>query len=483
MGDTRPGDTPWVGSLAFATLVFIVAGGSSAPTAEVRLAITIVSLVGIAVAAWRLRFGLPTTIAKTGAFLVALLVLVFLTQLLPVPPALHTLFPGRESVNAATQLLGITAQYRPMTLSPAASQAAMLTIAPAIFMFLAALSVPPRNRIALIGILVGAAVINCLFGVAQKFNSSANWQLYDATAPGVATGFFANRNFFAAFLYSSIPLLGAVTLANVRERSLPGWLAATFAFVYLAIILSGLAAAQSRAGIILSMVAILATALLPWSSLNTLRTRNSRRVLMYAAFAFLFVFSQFGLAGILRLSSIDPMTDYRSVIFQVSWQTLSNFFPAGSGFGTFVPAYQLFETPESLRTLYVNHAHNDWIEIVLEGGAPALLLLAAFGAWFAWGVLRIWARRSDSPGDLVMSAASISAALLLLHSVVDYPLRTPALMSLLGLYLGFMAASFSVGRRPHPPHISAHPEARPAPLRRAPFEPFKPKHHYGVSTP
>src|SRR5438045_7942021 len=54
-----------------------------------------------------------------------------------------------------------------------------------------------------------------------------------------------------------------------------------------------------------------------------------------------------------------------------------NYAPVGSGLGSFVPVFQLFERPDTVLKQYVNHAHNDYIELFIETGllgAAALLV-------------------------------------------------------------------------------------------------------------
>jgi hypothetical protein len=48
---------------------------------------------------------------------------------------------------------------------------------------------------------------------------------------------------------------------------------------------------------------------------------------------------------------------------------------------------------------------------------------------------------------LLQRAAAITCGLLLLHSIVDYPLREPALAALFGLFCGFMTFSHESRRR------------------------------------
>ena len=47
----------------------------------------------------------------------------------------------------------------------------------------------------------------------------------------------------------------------------------------------------------------------------------------------------------------------------------------------------------SSRRSYVNHAHNDWLELWLTGGAPAIVLAVGFLAWLAASTFRLWSTR------------------------------------------------------------------------------------------
>src|SRR5699024_8169815 len=99
------------------------------------------------------------------------------------------------------------------------------------------------------------------------------------------------------------------------------------------------------------------------------------------------------------------------------------------------------ETHEGLRNVYANHAHNDWLELWLEGGWLALALIAGFLVWFGKTAISVW--RSPLRGGHALDrglaeAASITAALYLLHGLVDYGLRTTALMVVFGFCIAMM---------------------------------------------
>jgi O-antigen ligase len=98
---------------------------------------------------------------------------------------------------------------------------------------------------------------------------------------------------------------------------------------------------------------------------------------------------------------------------------------------------------------YVNHAHNDWLEIWLEGGFLALAVLVAFLIWFVFASFGAWRAPLDRGRALdraLPQAASIVVILVLLHSAVDYPLRTTALMTLFAFCCALLVPPI---RRPH----------------------------------
>ena len=108
--------------------------------------------------------------------------------------------------------------------------------------------------------------------------------------------------------------------------------------------------------------------------------------------------------------------------------------PFGAGLGGFAHAYldaqgtrlaELEPRVASRRFLNATTAHQDWLEVLVDAGLPALALL---GLALAWGALA--AARSGWPaGAAALSAVALCAA-------GDSPLRQPGLVLLLGLVLG-----------------------------------------------
>ncbi len=79
----------------------------------------------------------------------------------------------------------------------------------------------------------------------------------------------------------------------------------------------------------------------------------------------------------------------------------------------------------------MNEAHNEPLQLAIEGGIPAVLLFALFGWWWLAAVGRILSRgRRSQP---IAQACAAATAILMLASLVDYPLRTPLLGSVFAI--------------------------------------------------
>lgn len=110
------------------------------------------------------------------------------------------------------------------------------------------------------------------------------------------------------------------------------------------------------------------------------------------------------------------------------------YLPWGSGMGSFEQVFQVHEPDALLAPTYMNHAHNDWLELVQTGGLPAWVLLAAGMVWtgsllwrFGWSsAVPHDARRLGQVGASFLVLAGLG-------SIGDYPLRAPSLACFLVL--------------------------------------------------
>jgi len=75
------------------------------------------------------------------------------------------------------------------------------------------------------------------------------------------------------------------------------------------------------------------------------------------------------------------------------------------------------------------------VELALETGVPGLIVLALFLAWWARAAWRAW--RPADP-DPYARAASVASAAILVHSLVDFPLRTAAIGACFAMCLSLL---------------------------------------------
>lgn len=103
---------------------------------------------------------------------------------------------------------------------------------------------------------------------------------------------------------------------------------------------------------------------------------------------------------------------------------------------------------------YLNHAHNDFLEIGLTFGLPGILMIVAAAFLFFRRAATIWLRRDGRSRSVMFArAGSIAMSLILLGSLSDYPLRTPAMACSFAIFtLWFIEA----GRKDASPDGARH---------------------------
>jgi O-antigen ligase len=454
-------------------------GGGTRPGFLSDVIIQLLAIPLLAMAFHRLA-GLPSARHLRWALLFCLaIVLVPLLQLVPLPPELWTALPNREPAVEAFRLLGRELPWMPISMSPHATWLSALSLLPPVALFLTTLLVGRRERRELSLILVTMGIVSVFVGLLQVAQGpGSSLRFFAITNDSEAVGFFANRNHFAALLYACTVLAGAWAVeaaappAQGRTKVETRWIVPLIAaFTALVILVAAQAIARSRAGLGLTIAALLGAVLLAVCDRRNASGVTPAR-LLFAATALAAVFAaQFALFRLLERFGDDPLQDGRITFARLTAEAAQLYMPFGSGMGTFVPVYGMQERPQdALPDIYVNRAHNDVLELWLESGLIGPGLLAIFLLWLAIRAATLWRRNAPGQGiDLMLArAGTILVALIVAHSLVDYPLRTGAIMAILAFACGLMVAPLS-GRyaetagedRP-----AAADQPRPPPARR-----------------
>lgn len=417
----------------------VVLGGASAAGITANAVLQVAAVVAIAAVSMR-RWSMPLATGERQLLvLFALLVLLYVAQSVPLPPDLWQVLPGRRTVTAGLAALGLAPSAMPLSLAPALTLHSGVALLPPLAMFvMVARFQRPIGRVA-IATLLGLMLVSVLLGVAQF--SGGGPYVYRITNGGNATGFFANSNHFATLMCMGMPLAAAL-VARWRVGGSDGHAAASRAFaivVLLGVVLLGLlgiAMTGSVAGLLLSVVAVIGSAAIVLSGLpRRVRLGLFAAVLLVIVLAGAVVFS--GTIGGFATTTTGDDDLSRPAMWRATVQAIRVFGAAGTGFGSFAQVFHLFEDPAKVSTHFTNHAHNDLLEFLLEGGIPGVVLLALFLAWFAYRVLRVWVL--DRRRDPLAQGAAIAALVVLLHSLVDYPMRTSAIATVFALCLALLA--------------------------------------------
>ena len=425
---------------AFVTAVALVFGGGTGRELWGDLAVELASLVLIVL----LVMSRDSLVRHTGAWSLVLLVCILalpLLQLVPLPASIWPMLPGRADVAAAFGAIDVPIPVEPISLTPGNTLNAVFCLLPPAALFLAtATGREPFDRLVGFTILAVLAA-SLLLGLAQIVQGPASeLRFFAETNRENAVGFFANRNHNAAFAYAAALLCAPLVVSRTPRRRAPlaGVLALLF-LMFASVFLTG-----SRAGLALATLAAL---VLLVATLNRKEGRQSSRFLLPGLIAaFVVVALATGALDVLgRFSARDITADARWTIARTALEGLRTFFPVGSGFGAFETTYLAFERLETLQAGLVNHAHDDWLELVYEGGVPALGLLLAFLVWL--GSRTVNHLRSGGSGGPLPLCALAAVVLVLLHSTVDYPLRTVAVAS---VFARSPSSSFGATRSPPP---------------------------------
>jgi O-antigen ligase len=423
---------------AVVTLAMLFGGGAR----QGLLSDVLVELAALPLLAWsavRLRLT-PLSRLERGSLVLAGAVLALpLLQVVLLPPALWSALPGRTGIVAGYAAADMSLPWLPVSLDPVATWRSLFALLPALAVFLASLSLDNVTRRLLMMLVLGFVLLSVPLDLLQMMGGQgSSLRFYAITNSTRAVGFFANSNHHAALLYCAVPFavgLMLVSLRESRERRMRGLL---FSAAVLAGITLALPLTVSRAGLALGLLAALACLLLAWRTYPANR-RILLGVLAGNVVAGLVVF-QMAFVAVVDKTEV-AVHDMRWPAAEVTAQAAVATMPFGTGIGTFVPVFQAYSSRDIIRDRYLNHAHDDWLELWLTGGVPALLLVVAFLVWFALAALPAW--RAAQPGlslpDVMPArAASIAVILLLLHSAVDYPLRTIAMEVALALACAVM---------------------------------------------
>jgi O-antigen ligase len=348
----------------------------------------------------------------------------------------NALSPASEAIEQRLEFESQTGR-RPLTLDPGATAWALSFGVSLVLIFWSARSLFARGG----AVRVMARFVGW-FGLALAIIMFVQ----RAVTPGLIYGFwtpitrasnptplgpFVNRNDIATWLMLACPLVfgyltarvssklveqGRLDLESIAEpRTL--WLAASVGLMTAALLSS-----LSRSGLFGATAAICVFALV-----SSRRVSRSRLAWSLAGVAVLIAAASFYVnvtALAQRISYTLPSNlGGRLTVWQETWPIARDFPLTGVGVGAFERAMLVYQ--QSTRLIFFNHAHNEYLQLLVEGGlvllVPALLVLA--GALLA---IRENVRADRTPMFWMRVGAVSGLAAVAAQNVWDTGLRMPA---------------------------------------------------------
>ena len=296
-----------------------------------------------------------------------------------------------------------------------------------------------------------------LFGIIQYLTWNGKIYWLKPITVGSPFGPFVNHNHFAAFTNMAVLPLLALALYQYKEfvrhrewRTKGGLIIQFFlAIMIMAILLSG-----SRGGIVGLLAGIIVLILILRREGEVKINMSLVSIVLLSVTALFFIIDRWTVLDTLS-SLYAPLEDislmYRFKGWGVAMQIFKDFPVAGTGFGTFSDIFLLYR-PDSMPTTF-RHAHNEYIQLLTEGGVLGLFMILIPLAYFFLRFNPLVKDARDSELRYLQSGIFAGIIAVLIHNTVEFNMRVPANAYLFSLMLGlYLAISLKKGEK----NVAAH---------------------------
>ncbi|MFH0926817.1 MAG: O-antigen ligase family protein [bacterium] len=299
------------------------------------------------------------------------------------------------------------------------------------------------NSIVTIIILIGT--FEAIYGMLEYLSGHQQifWYVKKAYTDCV-TGTYINRNHFAGYLEMAIPLTFGKLIGyqqqkynissdkdikkadKLRAQKVILWFA--FVIMFIALIISA-----SRAGIVSLALSLTIGGIIGYKKGIFGRNRKtiiSIGIVITCGVLWLGIGNTFN-----RFSKLNADKEARTTIWQGAVSIVKGNPLLGTGFGTFIQTYKKFKPPELEHSL-MDHAHNDWLELITDTGIIGLSIVLFGLTYFMVNSLRQLQRRKNKFVISLALGGICGLLSLVFHSLTDFNLHIPANALLLSIILG-----------------------------------------------
>jgi O-antigen ligase len=369
-------------------------------------------------------------------------------QLVPLPAHLRlavapSVIAYEQAVRIAPDGATLPTLSGPITIDPDATRYGLLLIVLMVAVFWSARALFQRGgvRTTIVGIAtMGLVVAPMAIGQHASAPRLFYWVWRGLGSNSLPYTPFINRNDFAGWLVMAIPLTLGYAVARIQSRPAgeafdpesaldnKGLLLIMSLFAMTA----GLIASLSRSG-----MAGLAAGLLVFILLVRERMDRKQTAWMLASLAAMValatMYTNMGALANRMSGVVSEGMAGRLAIWRQTWPMVRDFFPLGSGVGTYQRIMVLYQTTS--RLFFISHADNEYLQVLAEGGAllgvPVAIVLIA-------GATNIGTRlRGDrTPLFCMRAGAACGIVGVAVQNLWEMTLRIPAN----GVLFGILAA-------------------------------------------
>ena len=317
--------------------------------------------------------------------------------IVPLSPAIRlALSPATRAIDLTFQLDGTPAiaseGVRSLSIDPASTTTSLVLSIALVLLFWCARAVFARGGVRLCArAIAGLGLVLAAVGMAQ--HATAPHLLYWTFPTRSATPFgpFMNHSDFATWLVMALPLTAGYLIARLHSRrsrtGLPlgmadafdntaMWLTTAIGFMSAALVVG-----LSRSGLIAAVAGLLSL----WV-LSSGRMRGRGRIWLLAGLlAVIAIAAAYANTSALSARLTETLNlglGGRSAIWRETWPMIKDFWLTGVGPGAYQRGMIVYQ--QSPRVVYFNHAHNEYVQVLAEGGVllaiPAIVIAVA-GAW------------------------------------------------------------------------------------------------------
>lgn len=431
---------------AFLFIIFLTGGSSRSDVASLAILYPItVGILGHTL--WMLQ----RPHIKANWFLVwsAISVFVWLViQLIPLHAVVWNSLPGRDivvSIDSAVTNQGI---WRPLSLAHAITTNALYAFSIPLTVLLLVIQLNREERQMILPFVLGLGLFSGFLGLLQAVgNADGPLYLYRITNNGSSVGLFANRNHQAVMLSCLFPML-AVFASTKLNTAVQAKYKAIIAISAGVVLVPLLLVTGSRAGFLLGILGLALAFLLykdPLAIAASNRKASSPKI--YYVFCTVAVFALGAMTVIFsRGKALERLVSQeddgsRWEVWRHTAAFAFDYFPFGTGTGTFSLIYQIHEPDDMLRSVFINQAHNDFLDLYLTSGISGLVLIVVCIIGFVSDAQNQFRLTSNSNTNISFRRlGAVTLLLILLGSLADYSLRTPIMGALFAIALGWLIA-------------------------------------------